>query len=157
MTKIYNAKDVRMLSYPIILNGEIITLKFRGGDPPKRPAIYMTDDAQLQAAIEKNGNYGKLFELDKTSIPTVKTPKLGKTRKSKKVGPIVAKKVEVIKKVEPIVVNEVTSGQKARLWLFDYKPLEGKIVGKMLNNNDKIIKVAKDNNIIFPNWPAYNE
>ena len=161
MIKTYICKTRKVLSYPIKIKKEIHTLKFTGGDPPIRYSTFQTDNPILQDAIEKNPAYGIKFELERGQQLGQPAKKPGKTVK---VGNMVItekqptqKKKQDEKKEPPIVDNEVTSGQKAKNFLWGCKKLEGKFTAKMLQNNAKIIETAKKLNVIFPNWPQFNE
>lgn len=160
MTKVYICKTRKVLSYPIMIGKELHTIKFTGGEPPIRYSAFQTNNPKLQDAIEKNPAYGVKFELERGQ-------KLGqppkKPVKKVKVGNIVVsekikeKTEEPKKDVPKIIGNDVTSGQKAKNFLWGCKKLEGKFTAKMLQNNPKIIETAKKLNVIFPNWPQFNE
>jgi len=165
MTKTYVCKNRKVLSYPILIGKILHTIKFRGGEPPKRLSSFMTNNIQLQEAIEKNPGYGTIFELDAVSKKQSKIFQQRGNPKKYRIGNTIVtklglkeeKKEEKGEEKPPTIVHKITSGQKAKLHMMNIEELDGKLTRSMLVNNPKIIETAKKFNIVFPDWPQFNE
>lgn len=123
-----------------------VQIAFIGGGGGSK-GTFSTSDTELQKAIEADSRYNSGFKLyeRRAKLPDGKKKKeQGKKQESKEVA-----KGE---STDPTVVDEPTNVQQARNYII--KKYEGKYSHNDLNSREKVLRVAKELNIVFTSLPV---
>ena len=149
--KVYTTKSFYYATY-INVGGNKIRITFNGGSNMVRGmnGTYSTSDKAIQDTIESLPEFKNGFITIKRIYETTEQ---GTTNTTAKVGTITTKeeqpKEAVVEELpsDATIVAEVNTVQKAARYL----NAEYGVAFSAVNNKDKIIKVAREHNVCFPN------
>lgn len=143
-------------------NPKVIPIDFSGCNlHRKQGGVFATTDKNLQKLIEKDPRFtfkkkyepGKEFYLKDVIKIKDEKPKV-ETIDPKTIVQVKTEEEDIVKEANEKIFDEATTAQEAKDILFDLYP---DLTARELGNTTQIKKIAKDNDIKFPNWPNFNK
>lgn len=142
--KTYRLTNLVALITYVMVDGKEETIEFTGGyrTPVKVKGTYTTSDAKIQKAIESCGGYGNQFVLISTEVDKEekKPDGTGNEPGNNEGGNPDGGFTEV---------PEVKNAQAAK----EYLITNHKVSSSLLPNKAKILEVAQEHKVSFPNLP----